>query len=291
MNFITFWQTLPMHLDPTLITIFGEHIIRWGTDFSGKGFPVNYYGLMYIIGFAANIGLLQNMCRSGEFDIEESELENLCMCIIIGILFGGRIGYVLLYNFDYYVQNLSEIFLPFNNGKFIGISGMSFHGAIVGGILCGTLYVVIKKLNWKECANAVFFTVPMGYTFGRFGNFMNGELYGRKTDSAIGMYFPSDPTNLRYPSQLFEMIGEGILLFLILCFLRKFCSAKNLMTPFYLIGYGVIRFFIEFYREPDAHIGLNSFGFSQGQILCTVMIVAGIILIPIFTRRQKTNCN
>jgi len=288
MDFITFWQTLPMRIDPTLITIFGERLIQWGTDFSGRGFPIRYYGLMYIVGFSAVIWLLERMRRSGEFNIEESKLENLCMCIIAGILIGGRFGYVLFYNLDYYAQNFSEIFLPFADGKFVGISGISYHGGAIGGLLGATIYTNVAKLNWAECINSVFYAAPLGYTFGRFGNFMNGELYGRKTTSAIGMYFPSDPTNLRYPSQLFEMFGEGILLFSILWLLRKFFSAKNLMMPFYLIGYGVIRFFIEFYREPDAHIGLT-LGFSRGQMLCAAMVVLGVAIIPFFLIKEKNS--
>ncbi|MCL1946036.1 MAG: prolipoprotein diacylglyceryl transferase [Chitinivibrionia bacterium] len=285
MDFIAFWQTLPLHLDPTFITIFGEKMLQRGTDLSGAGFAIRYYGLMYIIGFMVNIALLKKMCRKQEVAVFESEMENLCIWIIAGIMLGGRLGYVLFYNLTYYSQNLGEIFLPFAGGKFVGISGMSFHGAVIGGTLLGTIYVLIKKLDWKECANAVFFVAPLGYTFGRFGNFMNGELYGRQTSSAIGMYFKDDPTVLRFPSQLFEMLGEGILLFAILCAFRKFSLTKNLMTPLYLIGYGIIRFFIEFYREPDAHIMLNSLGFSRGQMLCSAMIILGIAMIPFFVAK------
>ena len=185
------------------------------------------------------------------------------------------------------MNNLSEIFLPFSDGQFVGIAGMSFHGAVIGGSLLGTIYIIIKKLDWKECANAVFFATPLAYSFGRFGNFMNGELYGRQTSSPIGMYFPSDPHKLRYPSQLFEMFGEGLLLFGILWIFRKIPATKNLMMPFFFIGYGAIRFFIEYFREPDAHIGLNSLGFSQGQVLCAIMILIGIILIPFFVRKKQ----
>lgn len=289
MDFFTFWQTLPLHLDPTFITVFGKQIFQFGTDLSGSGFPIRWYGLMYIVGFAVNIGLLTRMCRKGEINVFETDMENLCIWIIVGILLGGRFGYVLFYNLDYYLHNLSEIFLPFSDGKFVGISGMSFHGAVIGGTIFGTVYTIIKKLDFKECANSIFFVAPLGYSFGRFGNFMNGELYGRKTDSAIGMYFPDDPHTLRYPSQLFEMFGEGFLLFGILWILRKIHATKNLIMPFYFIGYGAIRFFIEYFREPDAHIGLNALGFSQGQMLCAAMILAGILLIPFFVKKPEEN--
>ena len=289
MDFLTFWQTLPLHLDPAVVTIGGKHILQLGTDRSGAGFPILWYGFMYIVGFAVNIGMLKKLCRRGDVNILENDMENLCIWIIIGILLGGRFGYVFLYNFSYYIQNLSEIILPFADGKFVGISGMSFHGAVIGGTLFGTIYTIIKKLDWKECANAVFFVAPLGYAFGRFGNFMNGELYGRQTDSPIGMYFPADPQVLRLPSQLFQMFGEGFALFGLLWLLRKFIPAtKNLMMPFFFIGYGAIRFFIEFYREPDAHIGLNSLGLSQGQMLCAAMILAGMILLPFFMRKTET---
>lgn len=287
MDFLTFWQTLPLHLDPTFLTIGGKQILQFGTDMSGAGFPIRWYGLMYIVGFVVNIGLLKKMCRKGEVNILENIMENFCIWIIIGILLGGRFGYVLFYNLDYYMNNLSEILLPFSDGQFVGIAGMSFHGAVIGGTIFGTIYTLVKKLDWRECANAVFFVAPLGYSFGRFGNFMNGELYGRETTNPIGMYFPSNQNILRYPSQLFEMFGEGFLLFGILWIFRKIPVTKNLMMPFFFIGYGTIRFFIEYFREPDAHIGLNSLGFSQGQMLCAAMILTGIILIPFFVRKKQ----
>jgi phosphatidylglycerol:prolipoprotein diacylglycerol transferase len=229
------------------------------------------------------------MCRKGEINILENDMENFCIWAIIGLLIGARFGYVLFYHWDYYSNNLSEIILPFSGGKFTGIAGMSFHGGLIGAILFASIYAIIKKINWKECINSVCFAVPLGYSFGRLGNFLNGELYGRETSSPIGMYFPSDPHTLRYPSQLFEMFGEGFLLFGILLLLwKKVPAARNLMMPFFIIGYGLVRFIIEFYREPDAHIGLNSLGFSQGQVLCAIMILAGIILIPFFLRKPKT---
>jgi len=288
MDLLTLWQTLPLRLDHTFITVFGQHLLQFGSDTAGKGFPVRYYGLMYIIGFMVNLTLLKRLCRSGRLDIFESDMENLSLWIIIGILLGGRLGYIFFYNFAYYSRHVSEIFLPYSGGHFTGISGMSFHGAILGGTLLGTLYTLLKRLDWRECANAVFYVVPLGYTFGRFGNFMNGELYGRPTDSALGMFFPDDPKTLRYPSQLFEMLGEGILLFVILHILRRFAPTRNLMMPLYLIGYGIIRFFIEFYREPDAHIMLNSIGLSRGQMLCAAMVVIGAAIIPFFLSRRPS---
>jgi len=286
MDFITFWQTLPLHLDPTFVTIFGERILQFGT---GDGFTVRYYGLMYIVAFLTGISFLKKMCRDKEVgNVLPHEMENLCMWAIVGLMLGARLGFVFFYQWSHFSQNLSQIFVPFSDGQFIGISGMSFHGGVIGGLLFGTIYMIIKKMDIKNCVNAIFFAVPLGQAFGRLGNFMNGELYGRITTSPIGMYFQADPTNLRYPSQLFQMFGEGFALFLILLLLRKLWEpSKKIMMPLYFIGYGTIRFFIEFFREPDIQIGLNALGLSRGQMLCAAMAIIGLAMIPFFVRKSK----
>jgi len=289
MDFITFYQSLPLRLDPTFITLFGQKIIQFGSDMSGAGFAVRYYGLMYVFAFLTGISLLKKMAKRHEVDASANDMENLCMWAIVGLLIGARLGFVVFYNWEFFSQNLGQIFIPFANGQFVGIAGMSFHGGVIGGTVFGIIYMIMRKLDIRECLNAVFFAVPLCQGIGRFGNFMNGELYGRITASQIGMFFPSDPDNLRYPSQLFQMFGEGFALFLILLLLRKVWEpSKKIMMPLYFIGYGIIRFFIEFFREPDAHIGLNALGLSRGQMLCAAMIITGIVIIPFFLRKTQT---
>jgi phosphatidylglycerol:prolipoprotein diacylglycerol transferase len=210
--------------------------------------------------------------------------------MILGLIVGARLGYVLFYNFSYYLRHPLEIILPIsfsNSVTFTGISGMSYHGGLIGVIFATWLYVRKAKLDWWSIVDLYIPAIPLGYTFGRLGNFINGELYGRVTTSSIGMYFPLAPTKeLRHPSQLYEAFFEGIFLFAILWSIRKIKMPNGAMLALYLIGYGTVRFFIEYFREPDAHIGFVFLSFSMGQILCSLMIAAGIGLY-FYLRRQE----
>jgi len=166
---------------------------------------------------------------------------------------------------------------------------MSYHGGLIGVIFAAWYYVRKEKLDWWNVVDLYIPAIPLGYTFGRLGNFINGELYGRLTTSPIGMYFPMAPAGeLRHPSQLYEAFFEGIFLFAILWSIRKIKLPKGAMLALYLIGYGVVRFFIEYFREPDAHIGFVFLSFSMGQILCSLMIAGGIFLYFYLWRREKT---
>ncbi len=156
---------------------------------------------------------------------------------------------------------------------------MSFHGGFIGVLISAWLYMRKTDLNFLDMADLFFPAVPLGYTFGRLGNFINGELYGRITTSPIGMYFPSAPgTGLRHPSQLYEAFFEGVFLFFVLWNMRKMQNPRGAMIAFYLIGYGAVRFVIEYFRQPDAHLGFVLLSLSMGQVLCGAMIVSGILL-------------
>jgi len=131
--------------------------------------------------------------------------------------------------------------------------------------------------------------IPLGYTFGRIGNFINGELYGRTTTASIGMFFPLAPSrDLRHPSQLYEAFFEGIFLFIVLWSVRKIRMPRGAMLALYLIGYGMVRFFIEYFREPDAHLGFVLLSFSMGQVLCFLMIITGISLYTYLCRKERS---
>jgi phosphatidylglycerol:prolipoprotein diacylglycerol transferase len=239
---------------------------------------------MYIIAFAVTYVLV--LCRvrhEKRFRVSDDEVQNLMLFIIIGVIVGGRLGYVLFYNLSYYLSNPLEIFLPFQflNGSitFTGISGMSFHGGLMGVLISVWLYIRKTKLNFWEMADLFAPVVPLGYTFGRLGNFINGELYGRTTSAIMGMHFPLAPgTDLRHPSQLYEAFFEGIFLFAVLWNLRKLQNPRGAMLASYVIGYGTVRFFIEYYRQPDAQLGFIFMSFSMGQILCGLMVACGILL-------------
>jgi phosphatidylglycerol:prolipoprotein diacylglycerol transferase len=164
---------------------------------------------------------------------------------------------------------------------------MSYHGGLIGILLAAWLYTKKNRLDLRDMADLYIPGIPLGYTFGRLGNFINGELYGRITSAPIGMYFPlASEKALRHPSQLYEAFFEGIFLFAVLWSIRKINAPKGAMLAFYLIGYGTVRFFIEFYREPDAHLGFVAGFMSMGQVLCAGMIVAGILLFFSLLRRQ-----
>jgi len=264
----TWWNLIPQHMSPTAITLLG--------------FPVRWYGLMYLAAFFTCYQVIWHYIRKDKLPITKEQLDGLATWVIAGILIGARLGYVLFYNLEYYAAHPLDAILPFSfdgGFHFTGISGMSYHGGLIGSFLSGSYYIRREKLNYWQVVNLTFLSVPLGYTFGRLGNFINGELYGRPTQSEIGMLFPMDKTQLlRHPSQLYEMTFEGVVLFFLLVLLRRFAALKNHTMALYLIGYGTARFVIEFFREPDAHIGLNAIGASRGQLLCAAMIFAGISL-------------
>jgi phosphatidylglycerol:prolipoprotein diacylglycerol transferase len=277
-EFILWWQSLPQKMDPVIFEI------GW--------FKIQYYGLMYIVGFAISYSLvLLRIKREKRFHVSVGQIQDLMLFMILGLIVGARLGYVLFYNLSYYLRHPLEILLPFefSNGiTFTGIAGMSYHGGLIGIIILGWLHIRKAELNFWNTADLFAPIVPLGYTFGRIGNFINGELYGRITSAPIGMYFPLAPgPQLRHPSQLYEAFFEGIFLFVILWNVRNINAPRGSMLSFYLIGYGTVRFFIEYFRQPDAHIGLVWFSFSMGQILCGIMIVGGLLLYLYLARLQR----
>jgi len=277
-EFLIWWQHLPEKMNPVI--------------FSLGGFRLQYYGLMYLVAFATVYMLvIYRIKREKRFRISAVEIQNLMIFMMIGVIVGGRLGYVIVYNPLYYLENPLEIFLPFNfsNGiTFTGISGMSFHGGLIGVIVSIWIFTRKTGFNFWNTVDLFAPVVPLGYTFGRIGNFINGELYGRVTSASIGMYFPLAPgQNLRHPSQLYEAFFEGIVLFIVLWNLRKAQTPKGAMLSFYIIGYGFVRFFIEFYRQPDPQIGFVFMSFSMGQLLCGLMMVCGAVLYLVLYRMEK----
>jgi len=266
-EFWDWWQHLPQHISPVIFEI------GW--------FKLQYYGLMYIVAFSITFFLvLYRVKHEDRFEITTDQVKDLSTYLILGLIIGARLGYVVFYNFSYYLKHPLEIILPFSFSDgiaFTGISGMSYHGGLIGIILAGWLYVRKAKLNWWDTVDLYLPVIPLGYTFGRLGNFINGELYGRVTTSSVGMYFPIAPTReLRHPSQLYEAFFEGIFLFAILWSIRRIKMPPGATLGLYLIGYGVVRFCIEFFRQPDDHLGFVLLSFSMGQILCGLMIAAGL---------------
>lgn len=268
-EFLIWWQHLPENINPVIFEI--------------GSFKLQYYGLMYVVAFAITFFLvLYRIKREKGFEITSDQVKDLTTLMMVGLIIGARLGYVLFYNLSYYLKHPLEIILPFefSNGiTFTGISGMSYHGGLIGIALCVLIFTRKAKLSFRQITDLYTPVVPLGYTFGRIGNFINGELFGRVTSSSIGMYFPLAPgTGLRHPSQLYEAFFEGIFIFAILWSIRKVKTPSGAMFAFYLIGYGTVRFFIEYFRQPDSHLGYILLSFSMGQLLCAAMIICGALL-------------
>ncbi len=269
MDLLTWWQTLPSKMDPVLVSI-GPLTIYW-------------YSTMYLVSFGVVYIICRKKIKDNSFTkINLEQLEDLLSWCFIGLLIGARIGYVLFYNFEYYISNPLEIIIPFKyyNGNwfFTGIAGMSYHGGVIGVVSAIWLFSRKLKLHLFELSDFLTAAIPMGYFFGRIGNFINGELYGRVTEAPIGMYFPNaGDQSLRHPSQLYEALFEGIILYYVINFFKKH-KELGFNSGAYVVGYGFFRFFIEYFRQPDAHLGFILFNLSMGQILCIVMMLCGFYI-------------
>lgn len=250
--------------------------------------PIRWYAVMYVLAFATAYALYAyQLKRDRTRDIDDDTSQMLFIVAVIGLLIGARIFSVLFYgDARYYLTHPWMIFWPFRNGRFVGLPGMSYHGGVVGALVAGWIYARIKGFRFLRQVDYIVAGIPLGYTFGRIGNFINGELYGRVSSAPWAMVFPSAPSfstneewvrriadahgiqyvigdmvNLpRHPSQLYEAFFEGIVLFLILWFIcrplmRRYALKPGSMLSFYIFGYGFFRFFIEYCRQPDADIG------------------------------------
>ena len=281
---LSWWNLIPTYFDGTAIQI--------------GSFPIRWYGVMYIFAFVTGYLTLTHINKKEQLGYTKEQFDSLFTWIIAGILIGARLGYVFFYKPGYYLANPTEIIFPMTHDAlgyhFSGIAGMSYHGGLILSIVFTIIGIKRNKMDLWKTLNLCFLLAPLAYTWGRFGNFINGELFGEVTTSPIGMYFPlahdSPITNpiLHHPSQLYEMVFEGAGLFAILWYLRKIPILNDKMPCLYLMGYGLFRFFIEFFRRPDAHLGrVDLFGMSRGQTLCSVMFLTGLIWLIVLIYRQK----
>ena len=306
----------------------------WISPYVFEGLPIRWYAVMYVFAFATAYILFMGLLKEKENrDIKKESAEDLFIYCVIGLLIGARLGSCLFYDDAlYYLSHPWLIFWPFRNGEFVGLPGMSYHGGVIGAIVAGLIYTKVKKISFLRFADLITSAIPFAYTWGRLGNFINGELYGRVTTSRMGMVFPTaerfstthqwvrsvadtvgivyspgDYVNLpRWPSQLFEAFFEGIVLGIIIWFVvRKIKKKRNMadgtILASYLMGYGLIRFILEYFRQPDSDIGYvighssniylfeSVLNISKGQVFCLLMVIGGLALLLCVNLIAKRN--
>ena len=239
--------------------------------FSLFSLEFRWYSLSYIFGILAGWFLAKRIFIKD--DNLKEKFDDYITFVILGIIIGGRLGYIIFYNFDYYLVNPVEIFKIWNGG-------MSFHGGLLGVIVMSIWFARKHSHNSYIYLDVVSLVAPVGIFFGRIANFINSELYGKETTLPWGVKFEKIDEIYRHPSQLYEAFFEGLLLFIILIYFRKSSSAKNpgFISGIFLIFYSSFRFLIEFFRIPDEQLGYVLFSFSMGQILCLVFFIFGSYL-------------
>lgn len=240
---------------------------------------IHWYGVMYALAFILGYFYFHRSRHGKSLALTEDQKDLFLAYIICAVLIGGRLGYILFYNLPYYLQNPLKIFAVWEGG-------MSFHGGLLAVAAVIIWFGRKHKLQLFDLTDLVSAVAPLGLLFGRIGNFINGELYGRVA-TQFCLYFPADPQNCRYPSQLFEAFFEGLVLFVILYFVRKKYPKAGMTSAAFLFFYGIFRFGIEFFREPDSQIGFLPGGFTEGQLLCFMMILMGVLLWCFLLRKNK----
>ena len=253
---------------------------------------VRWYGVMYLVGFTLAYFLLRHRYRRGLWALNPLQSQDLITYLLVGMLFGARFVYVLIYNPEIMNESFWNLFAVWQGG-------LSYHGATIGFSVAMYIYCKRNSVGFMHLADNVSIGAALGVFFGRIGNFINGELYGRVTDVPWAVIFPDGGPQPRHPSQLYQALGEGLLTFLILLLVQRFESRSgNAPTPgasgkeklwkrtgviasVYFILYGVSRFTVEFFREPDPQLGYYFGWMTMGQILCTLMVLIGTIVLVV----------
>ncbi|HBG07317.1 MAG: prolipoprotein diacylglyceryl transferase [Geobacteraceae bacterium GWC2_58_44] len=231
-----------------------------------------WYGLMYICGFVAAYFIILAGVRRKGLALLKDDVADLIFTVALGVILGGRLGYILFYDLSYYLSSPLKVFAVWEGG-------MSFHGGLSGAILAGLYFIRKHKLSFYRLADIGFLAAPVGLGLGRIGNFINGELYGRVTDLPWGMVFPGGGSLPRHPSQLYEAFLEGLVMFIILYTLSRKVARDGVVFWSFIGLYGLFRFLVEFVREPDEKLGYFFGLFSMGQLLSLPMFLLGAVMV------------
>ena len=265
------------NFDPVLIDL-GFLQIRW-------------YSIAYILGILIGwiyaIKIIRNTTKNqyNFTQISELDFNDLIIYLVIGIILGGRLGYVLFYNLDYFSQNFLEIFKIWHGG-------MSFHGGLLGVIISIIIFSKKNKINFFKIADIVSCVSPIGIFFGRIANFINGELYGKISTVPWSVIFPGAGDVSRHPSQVYEAILEGIILFMIVNYFalkKQLLFKTGYISSLFLVSYSLLRLFGETFREPDAHLGFLFNYFSLGTLLSLVTLIVGLIIFLLIKKNEQNN--
>ena len=254
-------------------------------------FQIRWYSIAYILGiiigwvYATKIIKLTTINKYNFEQIKNSQFDDLVIYLIIGIILGGRLGYVIFYNFEYYSQNFFEIFKLWRGG-------MSFHGGLMGVIVSIIFFSKKTKTNFFKLADIVSCVAPIGIFLGRIANFINGELYGKISTLPWAVIFLDGGSIARHPSQIYEAILEGIILFILINYLalkKKLLFKTGYISGLFLVSYSILRILSEMFREPDIHLGLFFNYFSLGTLLSMATLVAGLVIIISSKKNEQNN--
>ena len=237
--------------------------------------PIKWYGIAYAIGLLLGCYYAGRIIKNLPGKAEPKDIDNLLIWVAVGVIVGGRLGYVFFYNFEYFAIYRIEIITGIRKG------GMSFHGGLIGTIISIYLYSKYKSLPFFQIMDSVAAAAPIGIFFGRIANFINAELWGRVTNLPWGIIFPNAGLEPRHPSQIYEAILEGALLFFILNFFanKRKLYKPGLLSGLFLVLYSIVRFISEIHREPDIHIGYLYGGITMGMLLSFPMLILGIYIL------------
>ncbi|MBT5331199.1 MAG: prolipoprotein diacylglyceryl transferase [Porticoccaceae bacterium] len=250
--------------------------------FSIGPLSVHWYGIAYLLSFLGVWRIAVWQTQRPWCPIKKGQVEDLIFYGAMGVVLGGRFGYVFFYQFSRFLDEPLWLFKVWEGG-------MSFHGGLLGVIIALALYARRLEIHFLDLGDFIAPLAPIGLFLGRIANFIGGELWGRPTTGWWGMIFPTDPLAIpRHPSQLYEAFLEGLVLFVVLMLLARKQKTRGLLSGLFLLLYGSFRFLVEFAREPDAHLQDLLFGWmSRGQTLCLPMIIIGITLIVIATKKSS----
>lgn len=267
-----FWNHIYEHFNPIAFTLL---------------IPVHWYGLMYVLALLTALSIAKWIVKKDALGITKEQLDDFFIYIEIGVILGARLGYILFYdpNTLFYLTHPWQIFNPFSNGEFVGIRGMSYHGALFGFLLGAYIFAKRSGNSFGKFMDLVAVAVPLGYVFGRIGNFLNQELIGRATDVPWGIYVDGV---LRHPSQLYEAFLEGVVVFGIVYMYRKQKKFDGELILLYGFSYGILRAIAEIYRAPDVQIGyICCNAITLGQTLSLTMAALSMLLWFFFRLQHK----